>query len=86
MVETKVKILFKSGLHARPASIFVKKASGFISDIKLIKEGKAANAKSIIGVMALAATKGSEITLRIEGEDEKRAIEELMEFFLNEEA
>jgi catabolite repression HPr-like protein len=86
VVETKVKVLFSSGLHARPASLLVKKASGFISNVVLVKEGKTANAKSIIGVMSLAVTKGSEITLRAEGQDEEQAIQALVEFFSNEEA
>jgi phosphotransferase system HPr (HPr) family protein len=84
MIETKVKVLFNSGLHARPASAFVKEASRFSSEIVLIKEGKKVNAKSIIGVMSLAATKGSEITLCIEGNDEQHATNELIEFFSSE--
>ncbi|MBO0958671.1 HPr family phosphocarrier protein [Neobacillus sp. MM2021_6] len=81
MIETKVKVLFHSGLHARPASILVKKASGFTSEVALLKGEKKVNAKSIIGVMSLAATKGSEVTLCIEGNDEQHATNELIKFF-----
>lgn len=79
MVKKSVKIKNKLGLHARPASILVKKASEFESKITIEKDGVEVNAKSIMGVMMLAAEKGSEVILTAEGEDEKRAIEELVE-------
>lgn len=70
------------GLHARAAAIFVRLSSKFGSDIKLVKDGYAVNGKSILGVLSLAATKGSEIEVFTKGEDAEDAliqIEELIE-------
>jgi len=73
MIEEVLKIINKHGLHARPAAQFVKIAGKFKSDIKVIKDGLEVNGKSIMGIMMLAAEPGSEITLLIEGDDEKEA-------------
>lgn len=78
-MEKQVTILNQTGLHARPAADFVKTASKFQSEITLIKEEKEINAKSIIGVMSLAAGKGTVLTIRAEGPDEAEAIEALSE-------
>lgn len=77
MIENVLKIVNKHGLHARPAAQFVKIAGKFKSDIKVIKDGLEVNGKSIMGIMMLAAEPGSEITLMIEGEDEKEAYDAL---------
>jgi len=77
MLETKVLIINKLGLHARAAAKFVTLASQFSSEISLQKEHQKVNGKSIMGVMMLAASKGTELTLYINGEDEKQASEEL---------
>lgn len=77
-MEKQVTILNKSGLHARPAAEFVKTASKFASEISLVKDEKVINAKSIIGVMSLAASKGTVLTIRAEGPDEAEAIETLV--------
>ena len=61
------------GIHARPAGLLVKLAGGFQSDITIVKDGKEANAKRIMALMGLSATKGSEITVKIEGPDEDDA-------------
>jgi len=79
MIEGILKIINKHGLHARPAAQFVKIAGKFKSDIKVIKDGLEVNGKSIMGIMMLAAEPGSEITLLIEGEDEKEAFAALNE-------
>jgi len=79
MIEDVLKIINKHGLHARPAAQFVKIAGKFKSDIKVLKEGLEVNGKSIMGIMMLAAEPGSEITLLIEGEDEKEAFAALNE-------
>lgn len=79
MIEEVLKIINKHGLHARPAAQFVKIAGKFKSDIKVIKDGLEVNGKSIMGIMMLAAEPGSEITLLIEGEDEKEAFAALTE-------
>ena len=79
MIEGALKIINKHGLHARPAAQFVKIAGKFKSDIKVIKDGLEVNGKSIMGIMMLAAEPGSEITLLIEGEDEKEAFAAIKE-------
>jgi phosphocarrier protein len=79
MIESALKIINKHGLHARPAAQFVKIAGKFKSDIKVMKDGLEVNGKSIMGIMMLAAEPGSEITLLIEGEDEKEAFAALKE-------
>jgi len=64
-----IEIINKLGLHARAAAKFVSLASTFSSDVDVEKNGQRINGKSIMGVMMLAAAKGSFITLHIEGED-----------------
>lgn len=76
----KIKITNSTGLHARPASQFVQKASKFKSNIEIIHGNKEVNAKSIMGVLTLGISKGKKITLKAEGEDEEKAIKELTEF------
>lgn len=78
MITKVAKIENKLGIHARPASLFVKTASQFESDIRIEKDGVEVNGKSIMGVMMLAAEKGSEITITAEGVDEKEAIDSLI--------
>ena len=81
MVEKKIQITNRLGLHARPAVLVVQLANKFKSEIKLEKEGVEVNAKSIMGVMMLAAEKGSFLLVKAEGEDEKEATEKLAELF-----
>lgn len=78
MFEKTVTIKNKTGLHARPASQFVQTASKFKSDIKLMKDEKSVDAKSIIEVLSMGIGKGSTITITAEGEDEKDAVETLV--------
>lgn len=66
-----------TGLHARPATLLVKKASSFKSNIYIEYNGKKANAKSLIGVLSLGVNKGGKITLYVNGDDEMYAMEEL---------
>lgn len=79
MQDKTVTIVNKLGLHARAAARFVTLASSFASDIKVTRNGQEINGKSIMGVMMLAASKGSNITLIIDGSDETEAIEKLTE-------
>ena len=79
MQDKTVTIVNKLGLHARAAAKFVTLASSFASDIKVARNGQEVNGKSIMGVMMLAASKGSDITLVIDGSDETEAIEKLTE-------
>lgn len=75
MVEREITILNKLGLHARPAAQLVQTASKFESEIKLKRKNLEVNAKSIMGVMMLAAELGSKITITCEGPDEQEALE-----------
>jgi len=81
MVEAKVRILNKQGLHARPAALFVKTAARFRSDVCIAREDQVVNGKSIMGVMMLAAEQGSEVTLSVTGEDEEQALKALVDLF-----
>ncbi len=81
MVERKVEVINKLGLHARPAAMLVQKASKFRSEIRLQKGDLEVNAKSILSVMALAAEVGSFVIIKAEGEDEVFAVEELAKLF-----
>lgn len=77
MYSKEVTITNKTGLHARPASEFVKQASKFKSNITLECKGKKVNAKSIINVLSVGIAAGSQILINAEGEDEKEAVEAL---------
>jgi catabolite repression HPr-like protein len=77
MLEQKVIVQLQTGLHARPAALFVQEAGKFSSDIFVSKGDKRVNGKSIIGMMSLAIAKGSEITLIAEGTDETEALQAL---------
>ena len=74
MVEKKLTIINKLGLHARAAAKFVSCASRFGSEIELCRAARTVNGKSIMGVMMLAASKGTEIILRVTGDDEQNAL------------
>jgi phosphocarrier protein HPr len=76
-------IVNKLGLHARAAAKFVTQASLFNSDIILKRNNQEVNGKSIMGVMMLAAAKGSEVELIINGEDEDVAMHSLLELIAN---
>jgi phosphocarrier protein HPr len=81
LVERKIQVINKLGLHARPAAMLVQKASQFKSEIRLKKDDMEANAKSILSVMMLAAEVGSFVTIKAEGEDEQEAVEALTQLF-----
>ena len=82
MITKKMKIKNRLGLHARAAAQLVKAANQFSSEIHVEKDGENVNAKSIMGILMLAAVCGSEITVQIEGPDADVAmiaIEELVD-------
>ena len=81
MIERQVTIINNAGLHTRPAATVVKIASKYKSEFFLFKDGMNINGKSIIGVMTLAAEKGSTITLTFEGPDEEQAAAEITDYF-----
>lgn len=74
MIERTVVLAGKHGLHARPAAELVRLAGRFRSDIQLTKDDITVDAKSIMGVMMLAAECGSELIVTVEGEDEQEAV------------
>ncbi|TQQ83962.1 HPr family phosphocarrier protein [Peptacetobacter hominis] len=78
-MEKVLTVVNETGLHARPAGMFVKGASGFKSTVEIEVGGKKVNAKSIMGVMSLGLSKGTEFTLIVNGEDEVQAMEALSE-------
>lgn len=77
MPQKTLKIRNKLGIHMKPASLFVSEASKYKSKIYISKDDMKVNAKSIIGVMMLAAGKDSIITIEAEGEDAETALENL---------
>lgn len=77
MIITEVEIINKLGLHARASTKLTQTASKFASEIWITRNGRRVNAKSIMGVMMLAAAKGSFVTLEANGADEKEAIDGL---------
>lgn len=78
-MEKLVSIKNASGLHARPAGMFVKKAAEFKATVEVIAKGKTVNAKSIMGIMSLGLAKGDELTISAKGEDEETAVNTLVE-------
>jgi phosphocarrier protein len=74
MISTPVTIVNKLGLHARAASRLVNCASAFSSDIQIIKGTRSVNAKSIMGVLTLAAATGTELVIEADGVDERQAV------------
>jgi len=82
-VNRDIEIINKLGMHARAAAQFVQMASSFNSHIEIEKDGRRVNGKSIMGVMMLAAGKGSKVTLYADGEDEDESIKELANLINN---
>lgn len=74
----------KFGLHARPASMVVSTANKFTSNITLRKKDRVVNAKSIMGVLSIAAAKGDELEVVVEGQDEVEAVIALENLFKNQ--
>lgn len=83
MINQQITIINKLGLHARAASKLVNLSSQYSSSVYLDKNGNRVNAKSIMGVMMLAASKGTEMTLEIEGEDEIACRDEIVKLIEN---
>ncbi|MDT0618117.1 HPr family phosphocarrier protein [Salinisphaera sp. P385] len=79
MVERELSIVNRLGLHARAASKFVQTAAGFDADLKVSKDGREVSGKSIMGIMMLAAARGSRILVRAEGPDAEAAVDALEE-------
>ena len=81
MIEREVEIVNRLGLHARAAAKLVQLASGFESRITVLRNGETVDAKSILGILLLAAAQGSRILVRCEGRDEERALSSVAGLF-----
>ena len=77
IISKEVLVKNSTGLHARPATLLVKKASSFKSDISLEFNGKKANVKSLIGVLSLGVSKDATVKVTASGDDETLAAEEI---------
>ncbi len=84
-VQKDIIVKNKTGLHARPAAMFVQIANKYDSDITIIKEDQEVDGKSIMGILMLAAEKGSAITIVADGDDAEKAVEELSKMLLSDE-
>ncbi len=83
MLKQEFLIINKLGLHARASALFVKTASRFAAEIRLAKEGVEVNGKSIMGIMMLAASKGTTVSLSAEGSDESDALQAIGDLITN---
>jgi phosphocarrier protein HPr len=83
MLQKDFLIVNKLGLHARASALFVKTASRFGSDVRLSRDGVEVNGKSIMGIMMLAASKGSSVCLTVTGADEDDAFQAIGELVAN---
>ena len=80
MQEIEYTITDENGIHARPAGLFVKMASGFSSDIQVKKGERSADAKRLFGLMGLGVKRGDTIIVTVDGPDEQQAANELESF------
>jgi len=83
VIQQDLEIKNRLGLHARPAALIAQTASGFSCDISLAKDGVSVNAKSIMGVMMLAAEYGSTLQITTNGNDEQPAFNAIKTLFEN---
>jgi len=83
LIEKEITIINKLGLHARPAAQLVQTASRFRSEVSITRDDLTVNAKSIMGVMMLAAELGAKLRFKVDGEDERQAIEAIEKVFLS---
>jgi phosphocarrier protein len=84
MIEEKITITNRAGIHARPAAMLVQAAKDFTSSLYIEKDGDRINAKSIMGILTLGASYGTELNIVAEGEDsedEKKALETIIKLF-----
>ncbi len=77
MISKEITVQNEVGLHARPATFFIQKANEFKSLIIVSKDDRKVNAKSLLGVLSLGITKGTQITLSADGPDEQESLDEL---------
>jgi phosphocarrier protein HPr len=79
MISQSITVTNQTGIHARPAALFISAASKFKANLTVTKNGKSGNAKSLLSLLSLGISKDSEITISAEGEDEKEAVAKLVE-------
>lgn len=79
MIAKEITVKNQVGLHARPATFFIQKANEFKSSIWIEKQDRRVNAKSLLGVLSLGITRGTVITIIVDGDDETEALESLIE-------
>src|SRR5690606_38389535 len=85
MANCPVVVKLKTGLHARPAALFVQEANKFSSEVFVEKDEKKVNAKSIMGIMSLAISSGTEVNIIAEGADAEQAVKALVALVSKEE-
>ncbi len=83
MLQSDFIIVNRLGLHARASALFVKTASRFNSDVRLARDSVEVNGKSIMGIMMLAASKGTTVSLSVEGSDEAEAFQAISDLISN---
>ncbi len=83
MLKDQITIINKLGLHARAAALFATTAGRYASNIKVGVNGKLVDAKSVMSLMLLAANKGSELHIEIEGQDQEEALSAICELINN---
>lgn len=83
MLKKDITIINKLGLHARAAAKLINTTSRFTSDIQLIKENREVDGKSIMAVMMLAASQGTQLTIQARGDDAAQALSAIEELVLN---
>ena len=83
MIERETEIVNRLGLHARAAAKLVHMAGGFQSRVTVVKDGEEVDAKSILGILLLAAGQGSQVTIRCDGQDEEEALRAVTALFAN---
>ena len=85
MTRRPVVVKLKTGLHARPAALFVQEANKFSSEVFVEKDDKRVNAKSIMGIMSLAISTNTEVHISAEGSDSEQAVTALVGLVSKEE-
>jgi len=85
MTRRPVVVKLRTGLHARPAALFVQEANKFSSEVFVEKDDKKVNAKSIMGIMSLAISTNTEVYISAEGSDEEQAVNALIALASKEE-
>lgn len=83
MYEEKVILRNEIGLHARPASVFIREAVRHPCEINIVKDQRNYNAKSIMSVLSMSANKGDEILIQAQGEGEEKAVKALVDLIEN---